>query len=327
MTDVALDILTHSAMTAYKRCRKLYWFRYEQGLRPAVDAHALRFGTVMHAAIDYLQCGGTPEQITEWVRSCDLGDPFSPRTAAALFWGYAQRWASCPIIETVVRSEARFDIPLRNPESGSPSRTWSLAGKLDAIVITTNGETALKETKTTSDDITDDHYWRRLLMDPQVSLYWIAAEASGHKVETIVYDVIRKPGMRPARATPMESRKYKKDGGLYANQREADETPDEWEARLFADIAERPDHYYARREIPRLDADLEAFRQETWDVAKDIAESRKTRRWYRNVSRFNCDDCAYFGICTGMELWDGVNPPAGFTIVDDVHPELSGESK
>lgn len=319
---VSLPILTHSSMSAFKRCRKLYWYRYVKRLRPAVDAMALRFGTAMHEAIDKYQRDEHATDILNWLRSLDFGDAYTSRTLSALFWGYVVRYTGCEIVAKVLHSETSFDVPLVNPETEAESRTFSLAGKRDAIVLKTDGAIALKETKTTGESIDGNRYWGRLLMDPQISLYWIMTEHEGIKVDTVVYDVIRKPAMKPERATPEDKIRIKKDGTPYANVRLTDESPDDWERRLYEDINSRPDFYFGRREIPRLEADLDAFRREVWDVAQDITSAERNDGWYRNVSRFNCDDCAYFNLCAGLEVYDGETPPPGMVVVSDPHPEL-----
>ena len=153
-----------------------------------------------------------------------------------------------------------------------------------------------------------------------------AARRLGYEVETVLYDVLKKPGMRPHKATPMESRKYKADGSLYANQRDKHETPDEWRARLAADIAERPDWYYVRQEIPRIDSDLREFEEEIWMFSEMIREAKNKKRWPRNSGAcLNFGRCAYFSICAnGMDI---EQIPPGMKRVDTVNPELSGEAE
>jgi hypothetical protein len=63
------------------------------------------------------------------------------------------------------------------------------------------------EHKTTSSDIgPGSAYWAKLTLDTQVSAYLGAHEG----VEGMLYDVIRKPGIRPYKATPPADRKYTK---------------------------------------------------------------------------------------------------------------------
>jgi hypothetical protein len=325
MVDTELQLLTTSRMRAFKTCRKLHWFQYEIGLRPIVDSHALRFGTAMHQAIETAESIGVEPALTAIADTAgQWPDPYTPDTLCALLTGYMQHYAEHPFrIEPIIH-EQPFVIPLVNPETGSDSRTFSLAGKIDLLgTINGNGVTCLRETKTTG-ETPGDKYWRRLLMDPQVSLYFLAARQMGYDVQTIVYDVIRKPSMAPGLATPPEARKYKKDGTLYANQRATDETPVEWGARLIEDIASRPDFYYARREIPRLEQDLDLFKWEVWDIAKDLRQAQLSGRWYRNAGRWTCDNCAYFGPCSGLCQWEPESgiAPEGFQYVNNVNPEL-----
>mgnify|MGYP007001753624 CR=1 FL=1 len=74
---------------------------------------------------------------------------------------------------------------------------------------------------TTSEDIgrgTD--YWRRLRMDGQVSIYYAGSAALGYPADLCLYDVLRKPSLRPKKA--VAEVKLKKDGTPYANQQLAD---------------------------------------------------------------------------------------------------------
>ena len=53
-------------------------------------------------------------------------------------------------------------------------------------------------------------YWARLRMDGQVTAYYLGAEALGTPPVGCLYDVIARPMLRPADATPLESRRYTK---------------------------------------------------------------------------------------------------------------------
>ena len=156
------------------------------------------------------------------------------------------------------------------------------------------------EHKTTSADITPGSpYWRRLALDAQVSLYLGGAGA-------LLYDVIKKPSLRPLRATPVEARRYTKAGTLYAAQREADETPDAYEARLLADIAQHPDAYYQRGTVVRTEEEAQEAGRDVWMTARMIRESRYLDAWPRNPSA--CDaygrTCDYWPVCSGTASID-----------------------
>jgi len=210
-------------------------------------------------------------------------------------------------------------MPLINPATGASSRTYVLRGKIDGLA-----PGYVIEHKTTSESVApDSDYWLRLRVDPQLAMYVLAARWMGRDVGKVWYNVIKKPTIKPHRATPEDKRKYKKDGTLYANQRTEDETPAEWGDRLAADIASRPEYYYARREIPVLDDQLAEFRADVWGQAKMLTECRRNGYWFRTVGRWSCGYCDYAELCLHSVEVDPAAPPAGFEIVENLHPELS----
>lgn len=318
-----LPILTHSRIRTHKSCRRKDYIAYEHRIRPNVERSALRFGTAMHKAIEILGIQGIRDAVAFVDGTIGQWDSmYTLPTLRALLIGYHEHYTEHPLTIEVIASEVVFTLPIRNPETGSASRTFQQGGKIDTIARLSDGRVVIHEIKTTSENPSDERYWRRIMIDPQVTMYYLAAREIGHDVQTIVYDVIRKPAMKPEMATPPEKRKYKKDGGLYANQREADETPREWYDRLLADIRSRFDFYYGRREIPRIESDLEQFAYELWDVALDIRAAQLGNRWYRNAGRFTCDNCDYNEICLGLVPWDWQSVPDGFIRLNTQHPEL-----
>ena len=262
-------------------------------------------------------------------------------TIRALLAGYFWRYADSMF--EVVAAELQFDIPLASPRSGSKSRTFHLAGKIDAIVRLPDGRRAVLEYKTTSDDIApDSQYWLRLRKDPQISLYYLAARAAGHDVQTIVYDVARKPAIQPRRTPILDDNGEKivldRDGnrvltkqgklrqtadselGYVLQTRE--ETAEEYGNRLIEDIGMRPDFYYGRREVPRLEDDLAAFQMDVWQQAQHILWCRRQGHWIANPNRFTCPGCDYADLCLQSIQINDEQVPVGYTRIDDPHPEL-----
>lgn len=171
-------------------------------------------------------------------------------------------------------------------------------------------------------------YWRRCRMDAQISRYYLAARELGYDVSTVVYDVARKPQIRPkaiAKADRAQATAY----GRYFDQTITSacperETPDLFGARLRADIAERPDHYYQRAEIPRLESDLDDFAAEQWQIAQQIVAGERFGRFYRNTNACTSPyRCTYFDVCSNHSL-DSIQQttPDGFKRADVLHPEL-----
>jgi hypothetical protein len=250
-----------------------------------------------------------------------VSDPHDMAIVAAMFSGHQQRWKSEPLEAVAV--EVPFEIPLLNPRSGAPTPIWNLAGVIDRIAKLPDGRLALMEHKTTARDFAPGaDYWVRLHLDAQLSIYIIAARKLGYDVQTILYDVTRRPLLRPYKATSEEDRKYTKAGALYANQHESDEMPEEFAARVSAAIAAEPDKYFARIEIARLDQDLDECAWELWQQQIAIREAQRSQRWFKNPESCfgNNGSCEYLPICSGSGL-NGDVPP-GFMKIDDVHPEL-----
>lgn len=234
--------------------------------------------------------------------------------AQGLMEGYDAKWIEAGWNTLAVEHE--FHLPIINPNTTHKSKTFTQAGKYDGIVEHSKqpGSPYLLEHKTTSDDISDPNaiYWRRLAIDSQVSAYVLANWQDGTKVEGTLYDVIRKPGIRAKKLSKSE-RAHFVSGGMYFGKRFDDsirstfaaeveiETPEMYAARLAHDCKERPDWYFARRIIPRLDHDVVEYAEELWDVATEIRTARQTKRWFRNSGAcmtYNTP-CPYLGICSG----------------------------
>ena len=330
--------LSHSSMSTFKTCRKKFWYSYILGLRRDRDQTALRMGSAIHLGLDHIAQGYTAEQAIAAVREgyaimpkwVENGGPdaeydwqIEQVKVEELLRGYAWRWRDDSI--TIVASETQFDHTINNPDTGGVSTVFHFAGKIDKVIRLNDGRLAVMEHKTTSEDIDPaSGFWDRCVMDTQISGYSVAAKRMGHDVQTVLYDVIRKPTIKPSRATPMEVRKFKKDGTLYANQNERDETPDEYRARLHIDIEARPEFFYARREIPRTDGDLAEFTAELWDIQQDVRAAMNGDKWYRNTGscKSNYGVCDYIDLCLQSFTADqGV--PSGFVRLENVHPELA----
>ena len=295
--------LTNSMRNKFASCHRAYQFAYVELVRPLVPSEALSFGTAMHALLENYWGGSENPAPT-------TGDAFKDMTLQALFEGYVNRWfAEDEDRFDKIAAEVGFQAPLMNPETGGISKTWEIAGKIDAIAKEKeSGKVFIVEHKTTSQDIgPGSDYWRKLAIDGQVSGYYVGAQSKGFDVENCLYDVIRKPTIKPYKATPEDKRKYNKDGSLSKTCREFDETPEEWYERLKADIAERPDYYYARVEVARSADDLTDYLFDMWAVGREIADAERLGRFSRNPQSCSAfGKCEYFDVCSGCASIDDV---------------------
>jgi len=312
-----LKVYTTSELKCARACLRQHRYRYVDLRRPHTRSEALRFGTLWHTGLEVYSTAGIEQALRELDQRADDVDAFARVVVEELLVGYAIRWEEDGL--TAVSVEQKFEFELDDV---------LLGGRLDAVVRDRDGRLHVMEHKTTASDIeAGSLYWERVrTLDTQVSLYIRGARALGHAVEDCIYDVVRKPTIRPLKATPEESRKYtkataKEPSRLYANMRETDETPEEYRLRIRADIAERPDWYYARGTVVRLEAEERAFAR---DVEQQVAVLGFAIE--RSYAPHNPDACSAFGGCEYLPVCTGaanINDDTLFRTAVTAHEELA----
>jgi len=172
-------------------------------------------------------------------------------------------------------------------------------------------------------------------------------------INTILYDAWHKPGIKPKMLSQGDSKKFTESkeymgqkfevgnyecsdngheilhAGIKVNGIMAEakpgakkgtfairETPDMFGARLLQDIVDRPDFYFARKELSKTEDEMNRFRREVLSIYRDIRGKLKSDSFYHNERQceatFKCD---YTAQCyNGIEL-DPDNPPDGFKSV------------
>lgn len=327
------NLLTYSRLRTYRECSRKHDLMYRQGWRPTRTSEALATGTLLHKGLAawwrHLEADPETRLAAAVAAIASEPDAFNRIRIEELLLGYELKWGHTVGDFRVITTpdgrsgvEVEFTAPLMNPATGRISQTWVLAGAIDVATVR-QGRGLIVEHKSTSESIDSDadSYWERLPMDHQLSLYVVGASALGIQVDEALYDVVRKPLIRPLEATPVEARKYRKDNGaLYANQRDHDETPDEFRLRLREEIASNPSRYYQRRDVPRRDIDLGDFLADAWASSREIREGELAKRAPRNPEAcLRMGRCAFFDVCAnGRQL-----EAPFFTQLDHVHPELS----
>lgn len=323
-----MDLITHSRMKTARSCLREELIRYVQCIRPLTEAETLHLGTLIHRALEeWWRNLRAQNRRSLALAALDVeSDLYIRAKAAAMVVGYDARWGEDALRYEVLGVEQEFSCPLVNPDTGAKSQTFGLGGKLDVLLReTSTGEVKLVEHKTSSEDIgVGGTYWKRLRMDSQVSTYFEGCKALGYPdVTRCLWDVLGVPGLRPLKATPMESRKYTKDGRLYAAQREFDESPEEYGARLIEKISTSPDEFYQREELIRLETDLVDAGRDRWQMAQQLRDGHRLGRAPRNPDaclRYS-RACDYFDVCCGTASLDDTTK---FRRAQSAHPELNG---
>ena len=293
---VPMRLITTSEIRTYQRCREEHRLTYLQGYRPEEPATALAFGTAIHAGLEqWWQPGELPLRLATSVaaqKAAELGlDVYERVAVQVMLEAYHAHWQG-ERDQYVVRS---LETVFERDRDG-----YQLGGRYDGLIEADRPRRLLVlEHKTTSEEIAPGtEYWSHLALDRQIDHYLIASQASG-----VLYDVLRKPKIRPERATPIDRQKRRKDGQLYAGQREADETPQEWEARLRAAYAdEEHGPWFVRREVVRLPHELHRANRELDQLAGEIVAANPNRpapRTGDSCRRYG-RRCDYWLACTGQ---------------------------
>lgn len=343
------QLLTSSRFSSWRSCARKHFYKYEERLRPVRDSPEAKFGTLCHRGLE----SWWTQKANEWHVAAGAGpllyagdatpleaalatvhvhaerspdqDPIETARAEVLLTAYDLRWKNAPLQPLAV--EAEFCCPFINPATGRRSPLWDLAGKLDVLVRNLeDGRVYIVEHKTTTKDISEGSgYWQRLRMDGQVTIYFEGGKSLGNEVYACIYDVLRRPLHRRLAATPEADRKYRaSDGKLYANQRETDESIDDYKRRVFEDIAREPESWLKRGNVVRFDEEMNSHLIDLWDVAHQLRRAQLSGRHPRNPDA--CDAhyrlCEYFDICTGVA--DPTDPHL-YQVREKVHPELAIE--
>ena len=340
------DTLTASRMAALLGCPRKHYYRYEIGLIRESSALALRFGSAFHDGMEGRWLGFSFHECLDRVLAkAERFDPLDAAILSCLLHGYYERYSGDGECIAHIYPEREFRYALKG------SRTFDVCGKIDGLGQLKDGRMCLLEHKTAGEDISDgSDFWMRLRFNPQIYQYVSAVQDEGDNPEVIVYDVTRKPTIRPRESVPTldgdglkqvigadGNRVYKKDGAPKQTPDgakgeivlSAPETVDQFSDRLRADIAERPDYYYQRREVAVLGNDLTQFEAQRINVGRMILFFRASAAkqalpewgWPRNCNGLTCRMCDYECFCMQNVHVTADQPPAGF-MAGAVNPEL-----
>lgn len=359
--------MSASCIGCLKACPTRFRAAYVEGLRLAEDTDSQRIGTNWHGLTEVAELpGDNPlDRAVAWLNEKYATVPPSKSkteweiervilaySLAGWLWYYQNDGLK------TVSTEIKFDLPLRNPETGRALPNVRMVGKIDRIVLDERDRHVQLEKKSTGKSIdSDSSFWQHLSLDTQISCYraachemWAAGDLKFPVVGTI-YDVWHKPGIRPKKLTQAESKAFidGDNAGEYCGQKfvitpegpgqptlidgvmtdfepgkkegtyAIRETPEMFGARLLADIYERPEFYFARREIARTDDQIRRHQGEVHHLYKIAREMERTGYWWGNESQCEATfHCAYIPICyNGMEVFDGKTTPPGFKRIFD----------
>ena len=265
--------------------------------------------------------------------------------AAGYHWYYSEQ-----PLNTVLR-EYEFDTPVPS-ETGRAIPNLKIVGFVDKVVDLGNSLAVIEHKTTSDKIDPDSKYWGHLSLDTQTTLYLFIMrmlQADGKLPELkkpisgLYYDVFKKPGISLKMLTMADSKKFVEDG-MYCGQKfkvelspeeqggryyidgtvatvepckkpgtfKIRETPEMYGQRFLADIAERPEYYFVRKEIPKTDAELNRFHKELLGVLASMKSHYRLGSWYhcerQCEATYHCDyiDLCYNGIDPDGALPEGL---------------------
>lgn len=345
------NILTASRMNCLVRCQRQHYWQCEVGLVRSDKGLALRIGTAWALGQEARWRGADYD--TALAAAIPLGvelAPYELAKVAALLAAYYDHYSDDARQVAVMHPEVK--IAPRELGVGE----FEVSGKIDGLGVMKDGRHVIVEGKSTSDPIDpDSDYWLRLAFNMQLCQYIVESRYIGWDVRLVVYDVLRKPTIRPLKRVydrddndrkivldkegnrvmmrngkPRQSSDDEKGWFL----QEHPETPDEYCDRLYKDALTRPAFYFVRREVPVIDGQLITFELQRIQLARQILRNRTDEAalirhghhpcnaWPRNVSKDTCNFCSYKSFCLTNITPDLGNPPEGFS-VQPFNPELN----
>ena len=338
-----IDSFTNSCLSCFRRCPREFDLRYNKQLERADnDREVLRVGSCWHKAHDAaskVDSGTMTSTSTGDAAGFAAIDDHAPgglwkEKLRRLFAAYRWRYANQDL--NIIESEKTFEYSLE----GTIRK-----GQMDGV-IEIGGQIGVLEYKTSSEDLADGSvFWSRLRMASQPSFYATAfREITGETPAFVLYDVTRKPTIRPKAITKKDAARMRADikahgvTSYFAEPFESEEveaaifdgreTLSMYGARLTADIGDRPDWYFQRNPIYRTSLDLALAEEDTRQTIQMI-ENRPSHEGYSSGPFPRNPDacttfgvCDYFSLCSNDEYPNGDTLPDGFTRREHLHPEL-----
>lgn len=256
--------LTSSEISCFQRCEREWEYRYVGRRDGLVPADALTRGTRVHKVLNVLW-GSYSGRIAA-IESL-------PPAEHAMLTGYWIRWGNPHL------SNIRVNVPWRAKIEGV-----EMCGELDVLGSEIEGGVRrwiIVEHKSTSSDITPGSMWWRekVTTDLQLSAYQYAFPGA-----RVLVDVLKVPMLRQYEA---------------GKTRKVAETDDEYVSRCLEDMSEKPEKYFHRAFVVRLEEEHRAFAYDIRLLASRMATRLEHPRNPRSCFAYG-RACDFFAVC-----WEG----------------------
>lgn len=301
--------LTNSARSTFLNCRRKYEYTYVYGLAPRKPSVPFLVGGLFHDELDQMYTNGVFEEdearkrIAKACERASHSEGLTPEDSDKIWMqqaiafgavkGYAQQYLAPDLKRwKVIAAEGSFDIELPGG--------WRYRGKTDLVVQDRKtGRNLLVEHKTAGQ--LNAGYVAKLPLDNQILGYAWAKSQEKVKLDGVVYNVTKKPGIR---------------------QRQ-NETMNQFYKRVEDEYILNPGAYFYRETLVFEQSDLDRFSNELKQFLGEIDRCHDEKYFYQNTTQ-----CTTMGVCPFMKLClEGVNKETlmHYRIKERAHEELPQE--
>lgn len=285
-----LDYFSQSKVKTWRRCRKAFDYRYNQGLNRRTSPVALMRGVTLHGMLEAAIKGEDPfESLKEYEEQYkklwdDERESYpEPQELKSMFHRYQAHWANDGLD---YGGRAEIEITAEH-------RGIKFKGIIDALPDDAQGRRWLCDHKTHK--VLPDEHTR--FSDIQTVLYYWAMRENAEKVDGILWDYIRtKPPAIPEQL---------KSGGL-SKRKNMDTDADTYLAEIhrlgldeadYADILAQvsKNTFFRRIYLPTPNEELiNSVVTDFFDSCEEILEAK---HYARNMTR-DCKSCSYYQVCS-----------------------------
>jgi hypothetical protein len=286
--------LSATRISTFLACRRKFWFQYVENLRPVRRDRVLSLGSAVHAGIEAILRAGSGCHLTPTEIGAAIIRTYKPDEVQQAGTDPQVALECCLAFDRAVNWRAWSIREVETEWSVKIGRGRILRGRFDGI-IEHNGGLYILEHKTV-DGAVSERRLNHLLWDTQASLYVLAARELGHKVAGVMYSFIPKPTIDRAMATPIEKRKYKANGELYASQRLTDETEAEYVQRVSVWYSENA-NLFRQHLVTRNDSQIRATRKLIEQMSLEMRTAKRVGLYYPNPQACSVLSCPFSSVC------------------------------